>query len=87
MGYSSDGLPHVGQVPGREGQYILAGFTGHGMPQIFLVAEGVAKMIVEKANFEETGLPRLFKTNRERIGNQKSNILDKTPQPMATAKL
>jgi glycine/D-amino acid oxidase-like deaminating enzyme len=45
MGYSSDGLPHIGWVPGKEGQFIIAGFTGHGMPEIFLAAEGVARMI------------------------------------------
>ena len=34
MGYSSDGLPHVGQIPGRQNQFVIAGFSGHGMPQI-----------------------------------------------------
>ncbi|KAJ5907373.1 hypothetical protein N7495_000055 [Penicillium taxi] len=68
MGNSSDGLPHVGEVPEQEGQYIIAGFTGHGMPQIFFAAEGLAKMIVGGTSFEETGLPRLFKTTSSRIG-------------------
>ncbi|KAJ5925041.1 hypothetical protein N7454_007680 [Penicillium verhagenii] len=87
MGYSSDGLPHVGQVPGHDGQYILAGFTGHGMPQIFLVAEGIAKMVVEGVEFEETGLPRLFKTTSQRIENGRNNNLDNNPQAGASAKL
>jgi glycine/D-amino acid oxidase-like deaminating enzyme len=30
MGFSLDGLPWVGEVPGRQGQFIAAGFTGHG---------------------------------------------------------
>lgn len=30
MGFSRDGLPWVGEVPGRPGQVIAAGFTGHG---------------------------------------------------------
>lgn len=87
MGYSSDGLPHVGQVPGRDSQYILAGFTGHGMPQIFLAAEGIAKMVVDGLSFEDTGLPRLFKTTSARIENGRSNILEKTPQAGDSAKL
>ncbi|KAJ5113135.1 hypothetical protein N7456_001669 [Penicillium angulare] len=87
MGYSADGLPHVGQVPGQDGQFILAGFTGHGMPQIFLVAEAIAKMVVNGASFEETKLPRLFKTNQERITTSKSNISDKAPPATAQAKL
>ncbi|KAJ5758541.1 hypothetical protein N7520_005697 [Penicillium odoratum] len=80
MGYSSDGLPHVGQVPGHDGQYILAGFTGHGMPQIFLAAEGIAKMVVEGMNFEDTGLPRLFKTTSTRIEMGQSKMLEKSLQ-------
>ncbi len=30
MGFSVDGLPFVGQVPGKSGQVLAAGFTGHG---------------------------------------------------------
>lgn len=30
MGFSQDGLPYVGEVPGKQGQFIAAGFTGHG---------------------------------------------------------
>lgn len=79
MGYSSDGLPHVGQVPGQEGQYVLAGFTGHGMPQIFLAAEGLAKMISLGKSFEEAGLPRLFKTTQARIDAKGIKIFDSAP--------
>lgn len=79
MGYSSDGLPHIGQIPGQDGQYILAGFTGHGMPQIFLAAEGLARMVTTGATFEETGLPRLFKTLQSRLDAKESKIFDSTP--------
>ncbi|KAL2836925.1 FAD dependent oxidoreductase-domain-containing protein [Aspergillus pseudoustus] len=67
MGYSSDGLPHVGLVPGKQDQWIIGGFTGHGMPQVFLAAEGVAKMVVNGMRFGETGLPRLFQTTQARL--------------------
>lgn len=80
MGYSSDGLPHIGSVPGQQDQYILAGFTGHGMPQIFLAAEGIAKMVVGGVAFEETGLPRLFKTSQSRLDRQENKILSSTPK-------
>ncbi|KAI6713349.1 hypothetical protein JHW43_004066, partial [Diplocarpon mali] len=72
MGYSFDSHPHVGRLP-REagaadgGQFVLAGFNGHGMPVIWLAAKGVAQMITTGVEFEGTGLPRLFKTTRERI--------------------
>lgn len=81
MGYSSDGLPHIGSVPGQDDQYILAGFTGHGMPQIFLAAEGLAKMIMDGVAFEETGLPRLFKTSQARLDDSNSKIFKQTPDP------
>ncbi|KAK8846880.1 hypothetical protein IAR55_005970 [Kwoniella newhampshirensis] len=34
LGYSSDLLPYVGEVPDKPGVFICAGFTGHGMPRI-----------------------------------------------------
>ncbi|CEL01295.1 hypothetical protein ASPCAL00883 [Aspergillus calidoustus] len=74
MGYSSDGLPHVGLVPGEEDQWIIGGFTGHGMPQVFLAAEGIAKMVMQGWNFQETGLPRLFQTTQTRLDAKGSSI-------------
>ena len=58
MGYTSDLQPHVGAIPGRLNQFILAGFNGHGMPVIFLAAKGIAEMIKDGKTYEETGLPR-----------------------------
>ena len=67
MGYSYDSNAHIGEVPERPGQYVVAGFNGHGMPVIWLGAKGLAKMINEDAPFEKSGVPRLFKTTNERI--------------------
>ncbi|GES58013.1 FAD dependent oxidoreductase [Aspergillus terreus] len=67
MAYSYDTNPHVGEVPGRPGQYICAGFTGHGMPVIYLAAKGLAEMVYNGKPFEEVKLPRLYKTTAERI--------------------
>ena len=67
MGYSYDSNPHIGAVPRKPNQSILAGFNGHGMPVIWLAAKELAKMVVEKVPFEQTGLPRLFKTTQDRI--------------------
>lgn len=73
MGYSFDSNPHIGAVPSRPGQFILAGFNGHGMPVIWLGAKGLAKIIVadresaETLPFSETGVPRLFQTSQVRI--------------------
>lgn len=75
MGYSTDHLPHVGEIPGKPGQIILAGFTGHGMPVVFLTAKGVAKMIVNGSSFEDTGVPRLYQTSQTRLDNKENKIL------------
>jgi hypothetical protein len=72
MGYSYDSLSHVGDVPDRPGQLIIAGFNGHGMPVVWLAAKGLAEMIRSGKSFEEVGLPRLIKTSSSRIENAKN---------------
>ena len=67
MGYSNDGCPYVGELPGSPGQYICAGFTGHGMPQAFLAAEAIASMVVDGKTVRDTGLPRLFGVGLDRL--------------------
>jgi glycine/D-amino acid oxidase-like deaminating enzyme len=77
MGYSYDSNPHVGAVPDNKGQFILAGLNGHGMPVVWLAAEGLARMVGEGVAFEQTGMPRLFKTTKERIeGAQGGSVED-----------
>lgn len=76
MGYSSDGFPFVGQVPGKEGQLICAGFSGHGMPQIFLSAKAIAQMALEGTKMEDTELPRLYWTSQERLDSKTNVTLD-----------
>lgn len=67
MGYSYDSNPHVGEIPGKPGQYICAGFNGHGMPVIFLAAKGLAEMVQTGKEFEQVNLPRIFKSTEKRL--------------------
>jgi len=67
MGYSYDSNPHVGEIPDKPGQYICAGFNGHGMPVIFLTAKGLAEIIQTGKSFEEAKLPRIFKSTMKRL--------------------
>lgn len=67
QGHTVDDLPHMGAVPNKPGQFIIAGLNGHGMSVIFLGAEGVAQMILFDKSYEETDLPRIFKTTVERL--------------------
>ena len=76
MGYSSDFMPHLGEVPDAPGQYIIAAFNGHGMPNILLSSKGVAAMVRDGVSFEETGLPAVFKTTKERITDKRNPLVD-----------
>jgi hypothetical protein len=42
------------------------------MPEILLSSKGVAAMIREDKNFEQTQLPHIFKTTKSRVTAQKS---------------
>lgn len=77
MAYSYDTHPHIGQVPSKEGQFIIAGFNGHGMPVIWLAAQELARMVSQDIPFEATAMPRLFKTSAQRINRAKLGREDK----------
>ncbi|KAJ4132513.1 hypothetical protein NW754_015330 [Fusarium falciforme] len=81
MGYSGDFMPHVGEVPDKPGQFIIAGFTGHGMPQILLSSKGMAAMVRDGVSFENSGLPRIFKTTKARISS-KRNLMEESLEPL-----
>ncbi|QDS69414.1 hypothetical protein FKW77_005108 [Venturia effusa] len=46
MGYSRDNAPWVGGVPGMEGVWLCAGYTGHGMPNATLCARAAVEMLL-----------------------------------------
>ena len=74
MGYSYDFMPHIGAVPNKSGQFIIAGFSGHGMPEILLSSKAVAAMVRDGVSFEQTGLPHMFKTTAERLESKESPL-------------
>ncbi|KAL4925386.1 NAD(P)/FAD-dependent oxidoreductase [Aspergillus undulatus] len=67
MGYAYDSAPHIGEVPGQPRRYICAGYDGHGMPVIFLATKALAEMVLNGMSFEQTELPRVFKSTAERL--------------------
>jgi glycine/D-amino acid oxidase-like deaminating enzyme len=67
MGETPDGLPHVGKVPGSRNQWLLAGFNGAGMTMIFTTARAIANMVVYGVEYEDTGLPSVFRSTSERL--------------------
>lgn len=53
----------------------MAGWTRHGMPQIFLSAKGVADIVVENVPYNQTGLPKSFAESGERLSSPKNKAL------------
>jgi glycine/D-amino acid oxidase-like deaminating enzyme len=71
MGSTPDGWPHIGRVPGRDSQWLLAGFNGGGMSFIPTAAKAVAQMVAKGSDFDdvkgEFGMPKIFATSTERL--------------------
>ena len=50
MGFSQDGLPMIGSLPGQPQIYFVGGFTGHGMGQAFRVSQVLADVMLKGAS-------------------------------------
>ncbi|KAH8886261.1 FAD dependent oxidoreductase superfamily protein [Thozetella sp. PMI_491] len=74
QGWTTDKMPYIGAVPEKPGQFVFAGFNGHGMPIICLASVSLAEMVMGK-DFEDTGLPKLFKPTMERLQSRRNEIL------------
>jgi len=84
LGFTRTGAPFVGPVPDPtgpenkafEGQFISAGFHGHGMPRTYACAEAIAQMIVAdihgKADqwIKPSWLPSYYLTSHHRISKK-----------------
>lgn len=96
LGYSSDLLPFVGEHPSRPGVFLLAGFTGHGMPRIPVCAEALSSLVASRlpsssispASAERAfreALPSPYILTQERLDSQVNLILGlmgaEGPQP------
>ncbi|KAK8087830.1 hypothetical protein PG997_002791 [Apiospora hydei] len=69
MAATKDGMPHVGKVPQRENQWVIAAFNGGGMTQILILGKAIADMVKNGKPFEEIDaiVPRLFQTTLKRM--------------------
>ncbi|KAF1834961.1 DAO-domain-containing protein [Decorospora gaudefroyi] len=71
IGLSADGVPFVGEIPGKPGQWICAGHHGHGMARIFTAAPGLVKLL-KGDNWDATGLPDVYQMTPERLERLRS---------------
>lgn len=70
MGFSPDGLPFVGELPGSTGLWVSASFQGHGMVLCWKCAEALVDMMTgdDAARTALDGwLPNVFRLTNERM--------------------
>ncbi|KAK5952410.1 hypothetical protein OHC33_006453 [Knufia fluminis] len=74
IGMTPDNVPLIGSMEELPGQYICAGFNGHGMARIFTCASGLVKIMLG-GTWDETGLPECFQYSVDRLSKsaQKSS--------------
>ncbi|KAJ4378376.1 hypothetical protein N0V86_006077 [Didymella sp. IMI 355093] len=66
IGLSMDGVPFVGELPGKPGQWICAGHHGHGMARTFTAAPGMVKLMSGQT-WESVGLPDVYQITASRL--------------------
>ena len=67
MAFTADEVPLVGELPGSDGQYVVAGFNGGGMDRIFLSAQGIAEIVVNGVPYSHTGVPAIYEATQQRL--------------------
>ena len=71
MGFSPDGFPFVGEVPGKKGLWIAASFQGHGMVLAWKSAEALVEMMEGRDGDKlEAWFPSVFRVNEERMAKR-----------------
>ncbi|KAK8875327.1 FAD dependent oxidoreductase [Apiospora arundinis] len=80
---SADGFPFVGPAPRHPGQWVAAGFAGHGMPRILLSTSSISTLVLESLGLEHSEpsgaaklpLPKPFLATKDRIDRlQNTNV-------------
>ncbi|KAF5598367.1 FAD dependent oxidoreductase [Fusarium pseudocircinatum] len=88
MGFTADGFPLVGEVPGRPGQFISAGYTGHGMARAVLTIRALMQQYFGEA--VDSRVPQLYFDIANRLQNKDDeweNMLDEAYDTSLLAKL
>jgi glycine/D-amino acid oxidase-like deaminating enzyme len=87
MGFSADGYPFIGPMPGEEGLFLSVSFQGHGMVLCFLCAKAVTSMILGQKEEEELKgwFPECYRISEERLGKKFMGRTKATGAPEPTS--
>ncbi|TDZ36181.1 putative oxidoreductase OrdL [Colletotrichum spinosum] len=78
MGFSPDGFPFVGQVPGEKGLWICAAFQGHGMVMCWMCAKALSAMLDDDDEKLGDWFPEAFRVTSDRMGQRFKGRLNHT---------
>ncbi|KAK7747475.1 hypothetical protein SLS53_001730 [Cytospora paraplurivora] len=67
MGYSPDGFPFVGAIPGQEGLWASCSFQGHGMVLCWMCASALVQMMQGEDEGLDTWFPEAFRITKQRM--------------------
>lgn len=82
MGYSPDGFPLVGEVPGEEGLWASSSFQGHGMVLCWMCAKAMVEMMQGRDDAElDSWFPNAFRITEERLHKRFQGRLHTTAPP------
>lgn len=80
MGFSSDGFPFVGEMPGRPGLWVSAGFQGHGMVLCWLCGKALSEMMSGRDGEDlRAWFPDAFRVSDERFLRRLDGPVRHTP--------
>ena len=82
MGYSSDGFPLIGQMPGEDDLYIAASFQGSGMVLCFESAGALFEIMSHDDEALDQWFPKAFRVTRERMKRKFQGRLHAKVPPM-----
>lgn len=82
MGYSSDGFPLIGKVPGEHDLYIAASFQGSGMVLCFESARALFEIMNKDNNALNQWFPKAFRITPERMKHKFRGRLHAKVPPM-----
>jgi glycine/D-amino acid oxidase-like deaminating enzyme len=75
LGYTSDLLPFVGELPDQSNGYVIAGFNGQGMPRILLCARALIDLVLGRVNKIEELIPEPYLITKTRLETKENCIL------------